>query len=153
MHNIANCLASVVVCLLICLHPAKASSDTNQSVDINTATAEELAESLPGIGPAKAARIIQWRKDNGAFSSVEQLQEVKGIGEKTVEKLRKYVRINSAADAKTLWLSEDAKEQKVQANIRQILNTATLAATPQVIEQLPQQPWYKRSALQILRTH
>ena len=153
MRNIANCLASAVVCLLICLHPAKASSDTNQSVDINTATAEELAESLPGIGPAKAARIIQWRKDNGVFSSVEQLQEVKGIGEKTVEKLRKYVRINSAADTKTLWLSEDAKEQKVQADIRQILNSATLAATPQVIEQLPQQPWYKRSALQILRTH
>ena len=52
-----------------------------------------------------------------------------------------------------MWLEEDAKEQKVQADIRRILTAATLAATPQAIEQLPQQPWYKRSALQILRTH
>ena len=153
MHNIANYLASALVCFLICLHPARASSETNQSIDINAASAEQLAESLPGIGPAKAARIVQWRNENGAFKSVEQLQEVKGIGEKTVEKLRKYVRIGSEAGAKTLWLEEDAKEQKVEADIRRIFNAATLAATPQAIEQSPQQPWYKRSALQILRTH
>ena len=63
MHNIANYLAGALMCLLICLHPAKALSDTNQSIDINAASAEQLAESLPGIGPAKAARIVQWRKD------------------------------------------------------------------------------------------
>ncbi|MDC0434225.1 ComEA family DNA-binding protein [bacterium] len=153
MHNIASYLTSAIVCLVICLHPGKASSETQHSIDINAASAEQLAESLPGIGPAKAARIVQWRKENGAFRSVEQLQEVKGIGEKTVEKLRAYVRIGSAADAKNLWLEEDAREQKVQADVRRILNAATLAATPQAIEQAPQQPWYKRSALQIMRTH
>lgn len=154
MHKkIANYLATVLVCLLIGLFPAAASSDTDQSIDINAASAEQLAQSLPGIGPAKAARIVQWRKDNGAFRNVEQLQEVKGIGEKTIEKLRNFVRIGSAADAQSLWLEQDAKEKKVQADIRRVLNAATLAATQQADEHVPKQPWYKRSALQILRTH
>ena len=153
MQIIAKSLATALFCILIALQLARASSEADQSIDINAASAEQLAESLPGIGPAKAARIVQWRKENGAFRNVEQLQEVKGIGEKTVEKLRKYVRIGSAADANTLWLEEDAKEQKVRADISRIIKSATLAATPQAIEQVPQRPWYKRSALQVMRTH
>ncbi|EFM12716.1 competence protein ComEA helix-hairpin-helix repeat protein [Paenibacillus curdlanolyticus YK9] len=59
-------------------------------IDINRANAEEL-DALPGIGPAKAAAIVADRERNGAFRSVEELDRVKGIGLKMVEKLREHV--------------------------------------------------------------
>src|SRR5690606_23940236 len=54
------------------------------AVNINTADATQL-ETLPGIGPAMAERIISWREDNGAFTSVDDLLSVAGIGQKTLE--------------------------------------------------------------------
>ena len=62
----------------------KAKAAIAQTVNINTATAEILSDSLKGIGLKKAQAIVEWRKANGKFISVEQLTEVKGIGEKTV---------------------------------------------------------------------
>lgn len=61
-------------------------------VDVNTATVEDL-DTLPGIGPALAARIIQWRTDNGAFSSVDQLADVSGIGPAVLGKIRDLVTV------------------------------------------------------------
>lgn len=63
-----------------------------EKININTATAEELLE-LPGIGPAYAERIIEWREENGTFTSLEQLLEIKGIGEKRLENLRPYIKL------------------------------------------------------------
>lgn len=60
-------------------------------LNINTATAEEL-ETLPKIGPQMAQRIIDYRKAHGDFASVDALQNVNGIGKKTLEKLRPFIR-------------------------------------------------------------
>ncbi len=56
-------------------------SATGSLVSLNQATAEQF-DSLPGIGPTLADRIIQWRDSNNGFSSVDQLNEVSGIGDK-----------------------------------------------------------------------
>lgn len=61
-------------------------------VDLNAASEQEL-ESLPGVGPVLAGRIVQWRNDNGGFGSVEELQEVDGIGPATFEELRDEVTV------------------------------------------------------------
>lgn len=59
-------------------------------VNINTATAEEL-DTLPGVGPVTAAAILQWRADHGAFSAVEELLEVSGIGDATLAEMAPFV--------------------------------------------------------------
>lgn len=64
-----------------------AAAGTAGTVDINTASAEQLQE-LPGVGPAIAQRIIDHRETNGPFTSVDDLVEVSGIGPKTLEKIR-----------------------------------------------------------------
>lgn len=67
-----------------------------QSVDINSASAEELAAALPGIGPSKAQGIVEWRELHGPFRTVDQLLEVSGIGPRTLEKIRPFVRLGKA---------------------------------------------------------
>lgn len=62
-------------------------------LDLNTADAQELDE-LPGIGDVLAQRILTYREEHGKLKSVEELLEVSGIGEKTLEGLRKHVTVN-----------------------------------------------------------
>lgn len=59
-------------------------------VNLNTATQAQL-ETLPGIGPVKAQAILAWRAANGAFRNANQLIEVNGIGQKTLEGLLPYI--------------------------------------------------------------
>ena len=61
-------------------------------INLNTATVEQL-DTLPGVGPVRAAAIVAWRNANGKFTSVDQLGEVDGIGPGRLEKLRPLVRV------------------------------------------------------------
>lgn len=60
-------------------------------VNINTATAAEIADALNGIGMAKAQALIEYRQANGAFSSAEHIVDVRGIGQVTFEKNREDI--------------------------------------------------------------
>jgi competence protein ComEA len=65
---------------------------SGQPVDLNSATLEQL-DGLPGVGPVLAQRIIDWRTKHGRFSSVDELTDVSGIGERTLADLRPLVRV------------------------------------------------------------
>jgi competence protein ComEA len=60
------------------------AAKVESQIHINTASAEKITEALKGIGPKKAQAIVEWRKQNGKFTKLEQLMEIKGIGEKTL---------------------------------------------------------------------
>ena len=61
-------------------------------INLNTATSAQL-ETLPGIGPAVAARILEYRQKNGNFKKIEELMNVKGIGEKSFLKIKALITV------------------------------------------------------------
>lgn len=96
-------LISIFAALLFILSGATAlaeDADTKQDVQIaaitvnlNSASAQELADKLDGVGEVRAQGIVKYREDNGPFTSVEQLLEVKGIGMATLEKNRARIQL------------------------------------------------------------
>jgi competence protein ComEA len=75
---------------------AKASA-TAGIVNINTASAADL-EALPGIGAKTAARIIEYRQKNGPFKKIEELMNVRGVGEKSFLKLKAQITVTAKAE-------------------------------------------------------
>lgn len=73
--------------------PEQAAAQQVVVVNVNTATVEELSEALVGVGEARAALIVQYREQNGGFTSVEQLLEIKGIGMATLEKNKDRIQL------------------------------------------------------------
>jgi competence protein ComEA len=66
-------------------------------LDINSADAATLAEVMVGIGPAKAQAIVEFREQNGPFSSIDDLGLIKGIGEATIDKNRERLTTSKPA--------------------------------------------------------
>lgn len=71
---------------------AGAGTSAGGLIDINTAD-EKALDSLPGVGPAMAKRIIEYRQTNGAFQAIEDLKKVKGIGEAKFDKMKDRVTV------------------------------------------------------------
>jgi competence protein ComEA len=83
--------------------PAKAAKDAGAPsgmVNINTASAEEL-QLLPGIGQVRADAIVTLRKERGAFKSVDELKEVKGIGDAMLGHIRPHVTLTGRTTARS----------------------------------------------------
>ena len=74
--------------------PNQETESSTSQVDLNTATGPEL-EALPGVGPAIAARIIEYREANGTFKKLEDLMNVRGIGERTFLELRPLLSVTA----------------------------------------------------------
>ena len=62
-----------------------------EKININTASAEQIASAMSGIGDSKANAIVEYRSSHGQFKSVDALQNVDGIGEKTIAKNRENI--------------------------------------------------------------
>ena len=101
---VTACVALFVMMAAAPLAALQAASPSQQNppsqpasslVNLNTATQAEL-EKLPGVGPAMAKQIIEYRQKNGGFKKVEELMNVKGIGEKSFLKLKTLVTIAPA---------------------------------------------------------
>lgn len=80
MKKILPCFLAVIV---LC-----ASLSAIAGVELNTATFEEL-ESLHGVGPVRALEIIKYREQNGGFKSIDELKNIKGIGDASFEAIKK----------------------------------------------------------------
>jgi len=72
-----------------------------EPLDLNAASAAELAAALSGIGPKKAEAIVVYREQNGDFQSVDEITEVSGIGPKLLESNRDNLMVGSPAVAET----------------------------------------------------
>lgn len=73
---------------------AASSVKSISKVNLNRASVDELT-ALPGVGPVLAQRMVEWRKAHGRYRSVNDLQEVKGIGKKRMEQLRPLVMVKT----------------------------------------------------------
>jgi competence protein ComEA len=77
---------------------AEAKQAPAGKVNINTASVEQLT-TLPGIGPALASRIVEYRQQSGSFRSTQELMNVRGIGEKNLAKLEAWLSVGDAPKA------------------------------------------------------
>lgn len=96
-------------------------------VNINTATQAEL-ESLDGIGPKKALAIIEYRKKNGAFKSVDDLKNVEGIGNATMENLRRDITITGPTTPVAAKAKNASKSAKAPQDIKAVGNEKAAAS-------------------------
>lgn len=93
-HTLRGYLHALVLTFCLALLPAFAVQA--ETLDINTASADQLSSVMVGIGPAKAKAIVDYRESNGPFGSIDELSAVKGIGASTVDKNRELISVTPA---------------------------------------------------------
>ena len=91
-------LALASALLLAIAANAADSAPLTGTVNVNTASVAEL-QLLPGVGEARANALVELRKSRGGFKSVDELKDVKGIGDAGLERMRPYVRLDGKTTA------------------------------------------------------
>ncbi|UJB33637.1 helix-hairpin-helix domain-containing protein [Chromobacterium sp. Beijing] len=99
------------------------------AVNINTANQQEL-EALNGIGPVKAKAIVDYRAKNGPFKSVDDLKNVSGIGDKTLEKLRSEIAVSGASSAAPKAAAKPAAAKPAAAAAKPVAGVKKEASKP-----------------------
>ena len=89
---------AILISAGLALAPAAFAASLSGVVNVNTASVEQL-ELLPGIGEARARAVIATRKSRGGFKSVDELTEVKGIGESALDRMRPFVTVTGKTTA------------------------------------------------------
>lgn len=84
-------------------------AQTDDKVDINTATKEELA-SLPGLGPLTAERIVEYRKKNNGFKSIDDLIKIKGIGQERLSQIKLWATVSIVKEGEKLTEEKSISE-------------------------------------------
>ena len=90
MKTIKNGFNALALAAMLAFSGSVFSYNT-QEVNINTADAQSIAKNLNGIGLKKAQAIVSWRTEYGNFSEISSIDQVKGIGQKTVEKNKEFI--------------------------------------------------------------
>lgn len=108
--NMKTILSSLILSLALAL-PAFAAGQ----VDINSADAKTLAEGLNGVGMSKAEAIVSYRDEHGPFATADELAQVKGIGDKLVERNRDNIIVGGAKSKSTTSATSKAKGAKASS--------------------------------------
>lgn len=88
-------IRNVLIALILSLAIVQSGLAEETTVDINTASAEQLAEALDGVGPAKSEAIVAYREKNGEFEHIDELVNVRGIGLRTVDQNRDRIELDA----------------------------------------------------------
>ena len=104
-------MAALLLALTLCTAGMALAADEHPKVNLNSASTQELT-ALRGIGDKTAQAIIAYRESHGPFKSVEELVEVKGIGEKLMTSLRDQVTVGTAAPAANAAANAPAPKPK-----------------------------------------
>ncbi len=86
-------IKKTIAALLVTLALTGLAMAEEMSVNVNTATAEQLAEALTGIGEAKAEAIVDYREEHGPFQHADELVNVRGIGLATLDRNRERIEV------------------------------------------------------------
>lgn len=87
-------IRNVLIAMILSLAVAQTGLAQEMTVDINTASAEQLAEALDGVGPAKSEAIVAYREKNGDFEHIDELVNVRGIGLRTLDQNRGRIEVD-----------------------------------------------------------
>lgn len=91
-----NAIKNIIIALILALSVTGLSLAEMAPIDLNSASAEQLAEALHGVGESKAEAIVAYRDENGGFEHIDELVNVRGIGLRTVDRNRDRVTLGNS---------------------------------------------------------
>ena len=100
------------------------------SVNINSADAGTIAGELKGIGPAKAAAIVEYRQKHGQFRSVDELAQVKGVNQKLIDRNRNDLRLSGTPSAPSQTMVVTAAKPTAQPVVKGAAGKTATSVTP-----------------------